>query len=120
VLALQETSKQHAAYRNLILRHIDRPASALASMSAPNAAAPTALLLPFILIQVNPEASVEIQIADDNRQAMFDFAGCVDHAHSRPACLHECAAGSMCCCSWCTLPLATLKLLLAFRSWHAN
>ncbi|CAL8462854.1 g2388 [Coccomyxa elongata] len=72
---LKETSKQHAAYRNLIMRHLDRPASALASMAAPNGAAPTALPLPFILIQVNPEASVEIQIADDNRQAMFDFAG---------------------------------------------
>ncbi|KAK9907545.1 hypothetical protein WJX75_005682 [Coccomyxa subellipsoidea] len=72
---LKETSKQHAAYRNLIVRHMDRPASALASMAAPNGAAPTALPLPFILIQVNPEASVEIQIADDNRQAMFDFAG---------------------------------------------
>jgi hypothetical protein len=57
---------------------MDRPASALASMAAPNGAAPTALPLPFILIQVNPEASVEIQIADDNRQAMFDFAGCAD------------------------------------------
>ncbi len=77
VLAIpQETSKQHAAYRNLIVRNLDRPASALASIAAPHGAAPTALPLPFILIQVNPEASVEIQIADDNRQAMFDFAGC--------------------------------------------
>ena len=25
-------------------------------------------------VQVNPEAAVEIQIADDNRQALFDFA----------------------------------------------
>ena len=82
-LPVQETSKQHAAYRNLIMRHLDRPASALASMAAPNGAAPTALPLPFILIQVNPEASVEIQIADDNRQAMFDFAGCVDNQGGR-------------------------------------
>jgi hypothetical protein len=41
---------------------------------------PTALPLPFILIQVNPEASVEIQIAEDSRQAMFDFAGCARRA----------------------------------------
>jgi hypothetical protein len=32
---------------------------------------------PFLqYAQVNPEAAVEIQIADDNRQALFDFARC--------------------------------------------
>lgn len=75
---MQETSKQHAAYRNLIQRHLDRPASLLAKAEAASrgsGSVPTALPLPFILIQVNPEASVEIQIAEDSRQAMFDFAG---------------------------------------------
>lgn len=45
--------------------------------AARTGAGPTPLKLPFILIQVNPEAAVEIQISDDNRQALFDFARCL-------------------------------------------
>ena len=33
----------------------------------------TALPLPFVLIQVDRSATIEIKIADDNRQAEFDF-----------------------------------------------
>ena len=74
-LPAQETSKQHRAYRNLLVRHGDKPASMLAE-DARAGTGPTPLKLPFILIQVNPEAAVEIQISDDNRQALFDFARC--------------------------------------------
>ena len=70
---VQETSKQHRAYRNLLLRHADQPSSLLAE-AARSGTGPTPLRLPFILIQVNPEAAVEIQISEDNRQALFDFA----------------------------------------------
>ena len=73
---MQETSKQHRAYRNLLLRHADKPTSMLAE-AARTGTGPTPLKLPFILIQVNPEAAVEIQISDDNRQALFDFARCL-------------------------------------------
>ena len=72
---MQETSKQHRAYRNLLLRHADKPSSMLAE-AARSGTGPTPLKLPFILIQVNPEAAVEIQISEDNRQALFDFARC--------------------------------------------
>ena len=74
-MRLQETSKQHRAYRNLLLRHADKPSSMLAE-AARSGTGPTPLKLPFILIQVNPEAAVEIQISEDNRQALFDFARC--------------------------------------------
>lgn len=70
---MQETSKQHRAYRNLLLRHTDKPSTMLAE-AARSGTGPTPLKLPFILIQVNPEAAVEIQISEDNRQALFDFA----------------------------------------------
>ncbi len=74
-MRMQETSKQHRAYRNLLLRHADTPSSMLAE-AARSGTGPTPLKLPFILIQVNPEAAVEIQISEDNRQALFDFARC--------------------------------------------
>ena len=77
----QETSKQHRAYRNLLVRHGNKPASMLAE-DARAGTGPTPLKLPFILIQVNPEAAVEIQISDDNRQALFDFARCSSDSHS--------------------------------------
>ena len=63
------------------MRHGDKPASMLAE-DARAGTGPTPLKLPFILIQVNPEAAVEIQISDDNRQALFDFARCSSDSHS--------------------------------------
>lgn len=83
-MRVQETSKQHRAYRNLLLRHADKPTSVLTE-AARSGAGPTPLKLPFILIQVNPEAAVEIQISEDNRQALFDFARCSSRPPAYPA-----------------------------------
>ncbi|KAK9839829.1 hypothetical protein WJX81_004853 [Elliptochloris bilobata] len=70
---LRELAKQQTAYRNLIMGHAETPAARLAAANAAGNDAPTPLPLPFILIQVHPNAPVEIQISEDNRQAQFDF-----------------------------------------------
>ncbi|KAK9806797.1 hypothetical protein WJX72_003025 [[Myrmecia] bisecta] len=77
---LEELLKSQAALRNLVIRNKDVPVD----MVKPNPdlrASPTALQLPFILIQAHQDATVEIQISEDSRAAHFDF-------HSTPFRIH--------------------------------
>ncbi|KAL3155012.1 hypothetical protein ABBQ38_011536 [Trebouxia sp. C0009 RCD-2024] len=78
---LQELLKTQTALRNLINRNRDLPVEVLAARNKEAHKGPTALQLPFILIQANAESHVEIQISDDSRHAHFDF-------HSSPFKIH--------------------------------
>ncbi|KAL3144543.1 hypothetical protein ABBQ32_004274 [Trebouxia sp. C0010 RCD-2024] len=78
---LQELLKTQTALRNLIKRNRDLPVEVLAARNKEAHKGPTALQLPFILIQANAESHVEIQISDDSRHAHFDF-------HSSPFKIH--------------------------------
>lgn len=68
---LKELLKQLTAYKNLIVRNKDRPLPE----TQPDGSGPTVLQLPFILIQADADAAVEIQISDDAKDAHFDFHG---------------------------------------------
>ncbi|KAK9799700.1 hypothetical protein WJX73_000115 [Symbiochloris irregularis] len=68
-----ELQKQQAAYRGLLQRNREQPLHLM--QASQHAAKPTALPLPFVLIQVDPDAVVEIQISDDSKVAHFDFQG---------------------------------------------
>ncbi|DBA90109.1 TPA: Transcription factor dpl-1, variant 2 [Trebouxia sp. C0004] len=78
---LQELLKTQTALKNLIQRNRDLPVEVLAARNKEAQKGPTALQLPFILIQANSDSHVEIQISDDSRHAHFDF-------HSSPFKIH--------------------------------
>ncbi|DBA78529.1 hypothetical protein WJX79_005295 [Trebouxia sp. C0005] len=78
---LQELLKTQTALKNLIQRNRDLPVELLAARNKEAQKGPTALQLPFILIQANSDSHVEIQISDDSRHAHFDF-------HSSPFKIH--------------------------------
>ena len=70
---MQDLTTQQAQFRALMRRNKDQTVEQLMLSNATGSTDVTALPLPFVLIQVDRSATIEIKIADDNRQAEFDF-----------------------------------------------
>eukprot|EP00891_Asterochloris_glomerata_P009051 jgi/Astpho2/9051/Aster-02710 len=69
-----ELCAQQRMFRNLVARNRDVPQEQLQRQLAANGGVGrNPVQLPFILIQVGPEATVEIQITDNQQMAEFDF-----------------------------------------------
>ncbi|KAL4424767.1 hypothetical protein ABPG77_000807 [Micractinium sp. CCAP 211/92] len=71
--ALQEAVLQAHCLCNLALRNQEAPLPALLRMQEMGLPVPNPLMLPFMLVQADPDAEVDIDISDDNLTATLDF-----------------------------------------------